>query len=296
MAITRFLDYLALEKKYSQHTLIAYRKDLITFADYCKEHFDLEALEGVHYSIIRSWIVVLKREQQSARTINRKLSSLRSYYKFLVQSQQLTTNPMEEHQPLKTSKTVQVPYSQKEIEQLMQADMYPDTYEGCLQFTLIALFYYTGIRRQELIHLTSDGVATDHRQLKILGKRNKERIIPIVSELKAYMKAYEVAKKNEGLDEATTYLVNLNGEILTEKFVYDTVNFYLKKVTTKIKKSPHMLRHSFATHLLDNGADLNAVKELLGHASVAATQLYTHSSLDQIQKIYRSSHPRGSKK
>ena len=138
MAITRFLDYLALEKKYSQHTLIAYRKDLITFADYCKEHFELEALEGVHYSIIRSWIVVLKREQQSARTINRKLSSLRSYYKFLVQSQQLTTNPMEEHQPLKTSKTVQVPYSQKEIQQLMQVDMYPDTYEGCLQFTHVS--------------------------------------------------------------------------------------------------------------------------------------------------------------
>lgn len=296
MAVARFLEYLALEKKYSQHTLTAYQNDLTTFSLFCEETFDLKGLEEVNYSMIRSWIIALKSQQQSARTINRKLSSLRSYYKFMVRTQQLTTNPLEEHLPLKSTKTIQVPYSQDEIRQLLNPKRYPDSYEGFLQFTIIALFYYTGIRRHELIHITAEGVASDKRSLKVLGKRNKERIIPIVKELKSYLEAYERAREKFSLTRSSNYLTSLNGEKLTEKFVYDTVNFYLKGVTTKTKKSPHMLRHSFATHLLDNGADLNAVKELLGHESIAATQLYTHSSLDQIQKIYRGSHPRGAKK
>ena len=296
MAVARFLEYLALEKKYSQHTLTAYRKDLTTFSLFCEKTFDLKGLEEVNYSMIRSWIIALKSQQQSARTINRKLSSLRSYYKFMVRTQQLTTNPMEEHLPLKTANTLQVPYSQDEIRQLLNPERFPDSYEGCLQFTIIALLYYTGIRRQELIDITPEGVAADKRSLKVLGKRNKERIIPVVKELESYLKAYEGAREKVSLGRSANYLTSLKGEKLTEKFVYDTVNFYLKGVTTKTKKSPHMLRHSFATHLLDNGADLNAVKELLGHESIAATQLYTHSSLDQIQKIYRGSHPRGAKK
>ena len=296
MAISTFLDYLALEKKYSPHTLTAYQKDLEDFIAFCADQYDLDSIESVHYGMIRSWIVDLKSKRQEARTINRKLSSLRSYYKYLVKTQQLQDNPMEEHQPLKTSKTVQVPYSQDEIRQLLDFHRYPDHYEGSLQFTLIALFYYTGIRRKELIHLKEEGVDANKSNLKVLGKRNKERIVPIVMDLKTILERYEQAKKEAGLPSSEYYLLSSRGEKLTEKFVYETVNFYLKGVTTKIKKSPHMLRHSFATHLLDNGADLNAVKELLGHASVAATQLYTNSSLEQLQKIYRGSHPRGTKK
>lgn len=296
MAISTFLDYLALEKKYSPHTLTAYQKDLEDFIAFCADQYDLDSIESVHYGMIRSWIVDLKSKRQEARTINRKLSSLRSYYKYLVKTQQLQDNPMEEHQPLKTSKTVQVPYSQDEIRQLLDRHRYPDHYEGSLQFTLIALFYYTGIRRQELIHLKEEGVDADKSNLKVLGKRNKERIVPIVADLKTILERYDLAKKEAGLPSSEYYLLSSRGDKLTEKFVYETVNFYLKGVTTKIKKSPHMLRHSFATHLLDNGADLNAVKELLGHASVAATQLYTNSSLEQLQKIYRGSHPRGTKK
>lgn len=296
MAISTFLDYLALEKKYSPHTLTAYQKDLEDFIAFCADQYDLDSIESVHYGMIRSWIVDLKSKRQEARTINRKLSSLRSYYKYLVKTQQLQDNPMEEHQPLKTSKTVQVPYSQDEIRQLLDRHRYPDNYEGSLQFTLIALFYYTGIRRQELIYLKEEGVDADKNNLKVLGKRNKERIVPIVADLKTILERYDLAKKEAGLPSSEYYLLSSRGDKLTEKFVYETVNFYLKGVTTKIKKSPHMLRHSFATHLLDNGADLNAVKELLGHASVAATQLYTNSSLEQLQKIYRGSHPRGTKK
>jgi len=296
MAISTFLDYLALEKKYSPHTLTAYQKDLEDFIAFCADQYDLDSIESVHYGMIRSWIVDLKSKRQEARTINRKLSSLRSYYKYLVKTQQLQDNPMEEHKPLKTSKTVQVPYSQDEIRQLLNRHRYPDHYEGSLQFTLIALFYYTGIRRQELIHLKEEGVDADKSNLKVLGKRNKERIVPIVADLKTILERYDLAKKEAGLPSSEYYLLSSRGDKLTEKFVYETVNFYLKGVTTKIKKSPHMLRHSFATHLLDNGADLNAVKELLGHASVAATQLYTNSSLEQLQKIYRGSHPRGTKK
>lgn len=296
MAISPFLDYLALEKKYSPHTLKAYQKDLEDFGAFCGEYYDIEAIESVHYGMIRSWIVDLKSKQQEARTINRKLSTLRSYYKYLVKTQQLHENPMEEHQPLKTAKRVQVPYSQDEIRQLLERQRYPEHYEGSLQFTLIALFYYTGIRRQELIHLRREGISADKSNLKVLGKRNKERIVPIVGDLKIILEHYDQAKKEAGLPDSEYYLLSSKGHKLTEKFVYETVNFYLKGVTTKIKKSPHMLRHSFATHLLDNGADLNAVKELLGHASVAATQLYTNSSLEQLQKIYRGSHPRGTKK
>ena len=296
MAISTFLDYLALEKKYSPHTLTAYQKDLEDFITFCADQYDLDSIEIVHYGMIRSWIVDLKSKRQEARTINRKLSSLRSYYKYLVKTQQLQDNPMEEHQPLKTSKTVQVPYSQDEIRQLLDFHRYPDHYEGSLQFTLIALFYYTGIRRQELINLKEEGVDANKSNLKVLGKRNKERIVPIVRDLKTILERYDQVKKEAGLPSSEYYLLSSRGEKLTEKFVYETVNFYLNRVTTKIKKSPHMLRHSFATHLLDNGADLNAVKELLGHASVAATQLYTNSSLEQLQKIYRGSHPRGTKK
>ena len=296
MAISTFLDYLALEKKYSPHTLTAYQKDLEDFIAFCADQYDLDSIESVHYGMIRSWIVDLKSKRQEARTINRKLSSLRSYYKYLVKTQQLQDNPMEEHQPLKTSKTVQVPYSQDEIRQLLDFHRYPDHYEGSLQFTLIALFYYTGIRRQELIHIKEEGVDANKSNLKVLGKRNKERIVPIVTDLKTILERYDQVKKEADLSSSEYYLLSSRGDKLTEKFVYETVNFYLNRVTTKIKKSPHMLRHSFATHLLDNGADLNAVKELLGHASVAATQLYTNSSLEQLQKIYRGSHPRGTKK
>lgn len=253
-------------------------------------------LTRMHYGIIRSWIVALKKEQRTHRTINRKLSSLRSFYTFLLHSQQIEKHPMTDHQPLKTAKKLQVPYTQEEIKQLLHPSRYPQTYEGCLQFTLIALLYYTGMRRQELIHLSSQGIDPDKRTLKVLGKRNKERMIPIVAVLKDHLIAYEDQKKQLSLIDNTYYLLRQNGEKLTEKFVYETVNFYLNGITTKTKKSPHMLRHSFATHLLDNGADLNALKELLGHSSVAATQLYTHSSLEQLQKVYRGSHPRGTKK
>lgn len=296
MALAQFIDYLALEKKYSSHTCLAYKKDLEAFAVFCEVNFDLKDLLAVHYAMIRSWIIALKKEGLSHRTINRKLSSLRSYYKFLLQIQQIQQHPMADHQPLKSSKTVQVPYSQEEIKALLAPHNYPDNYIGQLQLTLIALLYYTGMRRQELIDLRPDWVDAQKDQLKVLGKRNKERIIPIVATLKDYLERYDKQKKYQKLSNEKYYLVNNKGEKLTEKFVYDTVNFYLKAITTKTKKSPHMLRHSFATHLLDNGADLNAVKELLGHSSVAATQLYTHSSLEQLQQVYRGSHPRGTKK
>ena len=296
MAITAFLAYLKLEKKYSSHTITAYQRDLDHFSIYCQQEFEVDQIEQVSYSMIRSWIVVLKKSELTHRSINRKLSSLRSYYKFLVHSRQITESPMAFHQPLKMAKKVQTPFSTDEIKALLSPEHYPDTYEGQLQFTLIAMLYYTGMRRKELIGLTINNLDSQKRTLKVLGKQNKERIIPVVSELRTHLEQYEAARESLAWADDDCYLVNEKGQKLTEKFVYDTVNFYLKGVTKKTKKSPHMLRHSFATHLLDNAADLNAVKELLGHASVAATQIYTNSSLEQLQKVYQGSHPRGTKK
>lgn len=295
MSINHFLDYITHEKKYSNHTCNAYYKNLIDFSDFCKEHYGLDSIDDVDYSQIRAWIISLVQIKNSNRTVNRKISVLRSYYKFLLRTETIALSPLKVHRPLKISKKVNVPFSPEEVDRLLSSDSFPINYEGTLQKTVITLLYYTGIRRQELIDLKSTSVDFHTHSIKVLGKRNKERVIPLLPGAVHCLKEYLYLKKEVSNADPVYFFCLPSGLKLNEGFVYQTVNHYFSKVSTKTKKSPHMLRHSFATHLLNNGADLNAVKDLLGHESVAATQVYTHSSLKRIQEVYAKAHPRGKK-
>ena len=272
-----------------------YEKNLNDFSDFCASHFELYNIEYVDYSQIRTWIISLVEKKNTNRTVNRKISVLRSYYKFLIRTEAITLSPLKLHRPLKVSKKVNVPFSTDEVDRLLNSDLFSKDYEGVLQKTIITLLYYTGIRRQELIDLKVNSVDFETNTIRVLGKRNKERMIPLLQGAVAVLKTYLCYKKELSLALPNCFFCSTSGSKLSEGFVYQTVNHYFSMVSTKVKKSPHMLRHSFATHLLNNGADLNSVKELLGHESVAATQVYTHSSLKRIQEIYVKAHPRGKK-
>ena len=294
MSINHFLDFINHEKKYSPHTYVAYKQNLSNFQNYCSKNFNLEDIDLVEYFHIRSWIISLVEMENSNRTINRKISVLRSYYNFLLKTETIKVSPLKLHKPLKASKNINVPFSIDEVSQLLDGELFSQDYRGILEKTIITVLYYTGIRRQELIDLKTVAVDLDSQFIKVKGKRNKERFIPLLPELISSLRIY-LKEKNKIFNQIDQiYFFCLpSGIKLNEGFVYQTVNYYFSKVSTKIKKSPHILRHSFATHLLNNGADLNAVKELLGHESVAATQVYTHGSLKRIQEIYNKAHPRG---
>ena len=288
------MDYINHEKKYSLHTCVAYKQNLSDFQTYCSKNFNLEVIDSVEYFHIRSWIISLVEMQNSNRTINRKISVLRSYYNFLLKTETIKVSPLKLHKPLKASKNINVPFSIDEVSQLLDGELFSQDYRGILEKTIITVLYYTGIRRQELIDLKTVSVDLDSQFIKVKGKRNKERFIPLLPELISSLRIY-LKEKNKIFNQIDQiYFFCLpSGIKLNEGFVYQTVNYYFSMVSTKVKKSPHILRHSFATHLLNNGADLNAVKELLGHESVAATQVYTHGSLKRIQEIYNKAHPRG---
>ncbi len=296
MSISKFIDFIALEKKGSIHTQKAYKKNLEEFQAFLEETFDVKDLNKAIYPEIRNWIVCLIEKGNSTRTVNRKLSVLRSYYKFLLHIGNIDISPMQKHQPLKTSKKIAMPFSEDEIKQVLKEENFTPNFLGTLQRTLIALLYFTGMRRSELIHLKQSNYDQTAGVLKVLGKRNKERIVPVLPEMDALLNTYFQVKNKVLLTNSEFLLISEKGEKLSEYFVYKTVNDYFNRVSSKLKKSPHMIRHSFATHLLDRGADLNSIKELLGHSSIASTQVYTHSSLSQIQSIYEKTHPRGKNK
>ena len=294
MPIKPFLDYLLLEKNYSLLTHKAYQANLESFQNFIQDSQpETEGIENVSYSEIRSWIVDLIQQGNSTRTVNRKLSVLRSFYKFLVRNGVIEVSPLKEHKALKMAAKVPLPFSEEEVKEVLEGDSYPDNYLGVLQKTLLNLFYYTGIRRSELINLKRTHVDLDNRTMKVLGKRNKERLVPLLPAMSKQLA--ELVKRQEEehiISESGRFFISPKGKKLTEAFVYETVKKYFGEVTTKIKKSPHVLRHSFASHLLDQGAGINAIKELLGHSSVAATQHYTHSSMSTIKSVYKKAHPR----
>ena len=294
MSISRYIEYITFERKYSTHTQLAYAKDLEAFQQFCQESFDESSIDQLPYTIIRSWIVALIDEGKSNRTVNRKISVLRSYYNFLLRLEVIKTSPLRKHIPLKESKKIHIPFSEKEMFALFDGDHFEDSYKGVLQKTILELFYSTGMRRAELIALKSSDVSFDSETLCVHGKRNKERIIPFLGSLKTSLKVYlDQANQNPNFQSDSYFFQLEKGGKVTENFVYKTVNDYIGKVSTKVKRSPHMIRHSFATHLLNQGADLNAVKDLLGHASLAATQIYTHTSIEKMKKVYAQAHPRG---
>lgn len=288
-----YRDYLQKEKNYSLLTLRAYLDDINAFEQFLKSHDEGAVLEEVNYSQVRSWIVQLVDDGISNSSINRKMSSLKSFYKFLLKVRQIDVSPMQKHKSLKTAKRVQVPFSEKELGDVVNVIDYPDDFEGLRDRLVIELFYTTGMRRAELIGLKLSGYDTGNNTIKVLGKRNKERILPVLGCTASLIKAYLAERaKLQALPDADVLIVNSAGKKVSESFVYRLINRYFSVVSGKVKKSPHVLRHTFATHLLNNGADLNSVKELLGHASLSSTQIYTHSSLAELKKVYGDAHPR----
>ena len=293
MLIEKFLDYLQFEKNYSSNTLNAYKRDLIQYNKFVAEYNDKLKIEEVNYKIIRSWIVTMVNNNISNRSINRKVSSLKSFYNFLIKTETINSSPLKAHTPLKQSKKIQVPFSQDEINSLLDSDFFTNDYRGILQKTIIAFFYFTGVRRIELITLKESDVNIESSTVRIMGKRSKERIIPILPKLKkAIIFFNEIKFKFHDQTSSDYFFISKNGKQLSEKFVYRTVNEYFKLVSPKIKKAPHVLRHSFATHLINEGADINSVKELLGHSSLSATQVYSHTSMERIKEVFKNSHPR----
>ena len=291
-----FRDYLQLEKKYSSHTVNAYLNDLISFETYINSEFDSDDLLNVNYSLIRSWIVSLVDAQISNTSVNRKISSLKSYYKFLLKTKQIAISPLLKHQSLKTPKTLQIPFSEKELDEVLNSITYPEGFEGIRDKLIIDFFYSTGIRRTELIHLKMLNIDLSNATLKVLGKRNKERILPLLPNIASQIKLYLTERSYlERISDNDIFFLTLKGVKMNDSLVYRLINNYFSTVSEKVKKSPHILRHTFATHLLNNGADLNSVKELLGHSSLASTQIYTQSSLFELKKVYGDSHPRNKK-
>ena len=229
----------------------------------------------------------------SATSVNRKVSSLKSFYKFLLKTKQISVNPLLKHKSLKTAKKVQIPFSEKELQDVFEFNSYSNDFEGIRNQLIIELFYTTGIRRAEMINLALNNVDTAQKTIKVIGKRNKERIIPLLNCTIELIEAYKHERNHlERVNQKEMLILSKNGNKVSESFVYRLINEYFSTVSQKTKKSPHVLRHSFATHLLNNGADLNSVKELLGHASLSSTQIYTHSSLAELKKVYQEAHPR----
>ncbi|TSE05092.1 tyrosine-type recombinase/integrase [Aquimarina algiphila] len=296
MFISEFVEYLLLEKKYSEHTVKAYKADLLTFFDFFKKEYDTGEVSGANYAQIRSWIVTLVNSGVSNRTINRKISSLKTYYKFLLKTGQVDKNPLAKHQALKVAKKLQIPFSAKEVESVLDSLIDDKDFESVRDRLIIELFYATGIRRIELVNLKLSDVDISNKQIKVLGKRNKERYLPLLSSVCDTITQYlDMRSILLGGEEVSFLLLTKKGVKIYETLVYRIINGYFSEASSKVKKSPHILRHSFATHLLNEGANLNAVKELLGHSSLAATQVYTHHSVAQLAKVYKESHPRNKK-
>jgi len=296
MSISSFTDYLLLEKKYSELTVKAYQKDLDSFSQFISKEYQEHSIAKCNYTEIRSWIVSMVEEGITNRSINRKISALNSYYKFLLKTEDIEVNPLAKHKALKTSKKIQVPFSEKEVDSVLEDFNFQNDFEGVRDKLIIELFYSTGIRRIELVELKLTSFDLEAKTLKVLGKRNKERIIPLLETVKQTLIEYlKLRNELESLVDKDYLLLTKKGLKIYETLVYRIINTYFSLASSKVKKSPHILRHSFATHLLNQGADLNAVKELLGHSSLVATQVYTHNSIAELKKVHVNAHPRSKK-
>ena len=291
--IQSFIDYLKFEKRYSRHTVISYQTDLTAFFDYLMITYGTIALTDITHIYIRSWLATLKDEDNTAKTINRKISSLRSFFKYQIKTGVLQQNPTAKVIAPKNEKRLPGFVADKDMDTLMRHMEFPDNWQGKTERLLLMLFYQTGMRLSEVINLQEQQINFAGHTIKVLGKGNKERVLPAGEELLSEIKAYIAAKNSFfGTPNHMVLLVNEKGKQLYAKMVYTAVKKYLRLVTTIEKRSPHILRHTFATHLTNNGADLNAVKELLGHSSLAATQVYTHNTIDKLKNIYMKAHPK----
>ncbi len=288
-----FLDYLKFEKRYSIHTLTSYQADIIDFSDFLEMHFGSVSLKEVNHSFVRSWLAGLKENGLTAKTINRKISSLKSFFKYHLRTGTIDATPMAKVISPKIGKRLPVFIKEADTVKLVAAlDQSTDDWKSLNAKMLITLFYATGMRLSELIGLKEKQIDFSNSQIKVLGKGNKERILPVSREIVAMIGEYQRLKKKEFEVAEDRLLVTEKGKKMYPKYAYLLVNKVLGQASTLDKKSPHVLRHTFATHLMNNGADLNAVKELLGHSSLASTQVYTHNTIEKLKDVHKKAHPK----
>lgn len=289
-----FLNYLEFERRYSPLTLNAYHKDLEQFFLFLESDYEIKMEASITDQMIRSWLAHLMDKGLSSKSVNRKISSIKSYFRYLLRQGVVKTNPSILIQGPRQKKRLPVFVEERKMELLIHKEIDCENFEEVRNQLIMELFYSTGIRRAELIGLTMANVDLKLNQIKVLGKRDKERIIPIGNYLNSIFETYFKLRQKIAYQEEARKWVFLSekGKKMYPRLVYRIVNSYLSSVSTQDKKSPHVLRHTFATHMLNNGADLNAVKELLGHASLAATQIYTHNTIDKLKKVYQQAHPK----
>ena len=291
--IQEFLNYLAFQKRYSRHTIISYQNDLTGFFDFIVLQYNSVSLREISASVVRSWLASLKEDKAASKTINRKISTLKSFFKYQLKMNNVEFSPMTSVSSLKISRRLPSFIEQKDINTLFKYVDFPETWEGKTNYLLLMIFYQTGIRLSELINLKESQVDKSNSTIKVLGKGNKERVIPVNNGLLKEIDNYISEKKIFFKEVVSIHLlVSKKGKSLYPKYVYNIVKKYLGDVSTNERKSPHVLRHSFATHLTNNGADINAIKELLGHSSLASTQIYTHNSIEKLKEVHKLAHPK----
>lgn len=289
-----FFNFLRFEKRFSPHTLTAYSNDLHQFSTYLLTEYELASPAEANHLLIRSWVVSLMDKEMTAKSVNRKITTLKTYYKFLLREGLIEADPTLKIQSPRLPKRLPVYVEEGDMDTLISGNDFEDSFKGWRDRLIIELLYATGMRLAELISLEEKNIDLSQQVIKVLGKRNKERIIPVHDDVVETIRNYLRYKKEIHIHTAVPYLfVTDKGRTLYPKYVYSVVRENLGHVTTLTKRSPHVLRHTFATHLLNNGADLNAIKELLGHSSLAATQVYTHNSIEKLKNIYKQAHPKG---
>ena len=282
-----FLRYIEFEKRYSKHTLISYNTDLTQFFNFLYGEYKISDITSINHHIIRFWISSMLDNGISARTVNRKITTLKSFYKFLIYEDVISENPTQKIVSPKNSKKLPVFVEKSKMHQLLSEIEFPLTFEGERDRLIIDLFYMTGIRLSELLGVRKKDINFSKSTIKILGKRNKERIIPLSVSLLSQLKKF-----SEKHTINSYFFVSFDGKRLSPKNIYNILNKYLGMVSSLEKRSPHILRHTFATHMLNNGADINAIKEILGHSNLSATQVYTHNTIEKLKRIYKQAHPR----
>ena len=292
--IDRYLEYINIEKRYSPNTIISYRKDLEDFAKFMLDTESIENLQKADKKMVRNFIIHLNNQKLSKRSINRKISTLKSFYNFLLRISEIKTSPMEGISMLKFYAEKQIPFSEEEMKHLLL--ILEEAQVELLDKLIIEVLYQTGMRRAELCNLPLENVNFSRNEIVVIGKGNKERIVPISPELSKVLKIYYLEHRKPTAEAEKYFFVSSKGKKITEKFVYLMVTSYLSQVSLKEKKSPHILRHSFATHVLNGGAEISKVKKIMGHASLASTQVYTNANIEQLKKVFRAAHPRGNKK
>jgi integrase/recombinase XerC len=294
MTRERFLDYITHEKRYSPHTTTSYETDLEQFHDFLKDQYDISEARDASHAMIRSWIVHLLESGISPRSVNRKITTLKTYYRFMIREKLVDENPMSRILSPKTSSRLPAFVEEDNMRLLLEEVDFGEGFEAVRDRMIIEMLYDTGMRLSELIGIRESDIDAGRGTIKVTGKRNKERLIPFTSRMRGRIEEYRDAKKRHftGRDIPAEFFITSKGEKLYPKLVYRVVNNYLTKVTTISKKSPHVIRHTFATHMLNHGADLNAIKEILGHANLSATQVYTHNTIEKLKTAYKQAHPR----